>query len=74
MLCIGLDPDAALMPDIPVAEFNKRIIEATADLVCAYKPNAAFYEAIGREGMEALHAMQEDIPSYIPIIGDAKRG
>lgn len=75
LLCIGLDPDPALMPDkIGVFEFNKAIIEATADLVCAYKPNIAFYEALGIEGLNALKHTRDHIPEDIPVIGDAKRG
>ena len=46
LLCVGLDPDPKLMLEsVSVFEFNKAIIDATADLVCAYKPNIAFYEA-----------------------------
>jgi len=75
LLCVGLDPDPALMPDrIGVFEFNKAIIGATADLVCAYKPNFAFYEALGNEGLDALKRTVEYIPGGIPVIGDAKRG
>lgn len=74
LLCIGLDPDPGQMPDMPVAEFNRMIIDATADLVCAYKPNIAFYEALAGEGMKALHSILRDTPSYIPVIADAKRG
>jgi orotidine-5'-phosphate decarboxylase len=57
-----------------IAEFNKAIIEATADLVCAYKPNLAFFEAQGIEGLRALENTLAAIPSHIPVIGDAKRG
>jgi orotidine-5'-phosphate decarboxylase len=53
-LCIGLDPDPELMPEVDVLQFNKAIIEATCDLVCAYKPNMAFYEALGTEGLAIL--------------------
>jgi orotidine-5'-phosphate decarboxylase len=75
LVCVGLDPDPKLMPEkMSVADFNKAIIEATSDLVCAYKPNLAFYEAMGDEGMEALRKTIKSIPSNIPIIGDAKRG
>jgi orotidine-5'-phosphate decarboxylase len=75
LLCIGLDPDPALMPEkISVYEFNQAIIEATADLVCAYKPNIAFYEAMGSEAVKALHKTMEYIPNDIPRIIDAKRG
>ena len=75
LLCVGLDPNPELMPDkITVSEFNKAIIEATADLVCAYKPNLAFYEALGNDGLDALRQTIERIPDNIPVIGDAKRG
>ena len=74
LLCVGLDPDPARMPVADVAEFNRAIIEATADLVCAYKPNMAFYEAFGIPGLEALRATLDAIPDWIPVISDAKRG
>jgi len=73
-LCIGLDPDPALMPETSLLDFNKAIVDATADLVCAYKPNLAFYEALGIDGIKALQKTTEYIPDYIPIIGDGKRG
>ncbi|MBF8267025.1 MAG: orotidine 5'-phosphate decarboxylase [Dehalococcoidia bacterium] len=74
ILCVGLDPDPALMPVKSVFEFNRAIIDATADLVCCYKPNLAFYEALGMDGLEALLRTLERIPRDIPVIGDAKRG
>ena len=74
LLCVGLDPDPALMPVEDVLDFNRAIIEATADLVCCYKPNLAFYEALGIPGLEALQRTLEYIPGDIPVIGDAKRG
>lgn len=74
LLCIGLDPDPKLMPErIGIFEFNKAIIEATSDLVCAYKPNIAFYEALGIEGLDALKRTVECIPNNLVAIGDAKR-
>jgi orotidine-5'-phosphate decarboxylase len=73
-LCIGLDPDPELMPEIDVLQFNQAIIEATCDLVCAYKPNLAFYEALGTEGLAILEKTVKYIPGDIPVIGDAKRG
>jgi orotidine-5'-phosphate decarboxylase len=74
LLCIGLDPDPELMPDIDVFQFNKEIIDATSDLVCAYKPNLAFYEASGIEGLKAMESTIAYIPDSVPVIGDAKRG
>ena len=75
LLCVGLDPDPRLMPDkVGIFEFNKAIIDATSDLVCAYKPNFAFYEALGNEGLDALRQTVKHIPDNIPVIGDAKRG
>jgi len=75
LLCIGLDPDPKLIPDnVGIFEFNKAIIDATTDLVCAYKLNLAFYEAIEDEGLDALKGTVKYIPSNIPVIGDAKRG
>ena len=73
-LCIGLDPHPELMPEVDVLQFNKAIIEATSDLVCAYKPNLAFYEALGTEGLAVLEKTMKCIPGNIPVIGDAKRG
>ncbi|MDP6043007.1 MAG: orotidine-5'-phosphate decarboxylase [Dehalococcoidales bacterium] len=75
LLCVGLDPDPEMMPhQVSVFEFNRVIIEATADLVCAYKLNFAFYEALGDEGFNILRRTVEHIPNDIPVIGDAKRG
>ena len=75
LLCVGLDPDPALLPEgTDIFDFNKAIIDATADLVCAYKPNIAFYEAMGNAGLDALKRTREYIGSDIPVIVDAKRG
>ncbi len=75
LLCIGLDPDPKRIPTgISIADFNREIIEHTSDLVCAYKPNFAFYEALGIEGLTILQKTIEYIPDDIPVIGDAKRG
>ncbi|MCS7198023.1 MAG: orotidine-5'-phosphate decarboxylase [Candidatus Bipolaricaulota bacterium] len=81
-LCIGLDSELSKLPTFlrerhgpyAVLEFNRAIIEVTADLVCAYKPNLAFYEMLGPVGLEILYRTRELIPKEIPIIGDAKRG
>jgi orotidine-5'-phosphate decarboxylase len=80
LLCIGLDVDKDKIPkhllstSNPVLEFNRQIIEATSDLVCAYKPNLAFYEAMGEYGMKALRETIKLIPKTILSIGDGKRG
>jgi orotidine-5'-phosphate decarboxylase len=74
LLCIGLDVDPQLMPEkVGVFEFNKAIIDATSELVCAYKPNVAFYEALGNEGLDALKRTVGYVPDDIPVIADAKR-
>jgi len=74
LLCIGLDPDPELMPGVEILEFNKAIIEATSDLVCAYKPNLAFYEALGSAGLAIMEETMKHIPGDVPVIADAKRG
>jgi orotidine-5'-phosphate decarboxylase len=82
-LCIGLDSDPALIPgflkdtELPQYEFNKKIIEATHDLVIAYKPNLAFYEMNGAKGWEALEQTCRYIRDHYPeifLIADGKRG
>ncbi len=74
-LCIGLDPDPALMPPgMEIHEFNKAVIDATSDLVCAYKANFAFFEAHAKSCPDDLRRTILHIPKDIPIIGDAKRG
>ena len=84
-LAIGLDPDPGRIPESvapgaapaeQVVEFNRRIVEATAGLAAAYKPNSAFYEALGGEGFEALRetiaAIRRGAPGAAVIL-DAKR-
>src|SRR6478609_9715797 len=83
-LCVGLDPDAEkLNHDIledeenPIYEFNKRIIDATAPHCVAFKPNSAFYEAYGLNGLTSLDKTIRYIKTNYPdhfIIADAKRG
>lgn len=83
LVCIGLDSDFDKLPesikskDNPQFEFNKAIIDATHDLVCAYKPNSAFYEALGDRGVKNLKLTCDYLTNTypeIPIILDAKRG
>lgn len=84
LLCIGLDPTPDQIParyrrpdGDPIAAilaWNQAVIEQTADLVCAYKPNIAFYEALGLPGLGLLRQTLDLIPDYIPVILDVKRG
>ena len=75
LLCVGLDPDPSrLPPGTDVDAWLREVIEATSDLVCCYKPNAAFFEARGSVGMEALLQLIEGVPDEIPVLLDAKRG
>ncbi len=77
LVCVGLDPEPARMPLSDVAAFNRAIVDATADLVCAFKPNLGHYEALGIPGLSALEETIEHIRSAAPgvvLIGDAKRG
>ena len=76
LVCIGLDPQPARTRPDDILEFNLQVIEATADLVCAYKPQSAFYEAAGNVGWQALTetiaAVRRLAPDAIVIL-DAKR-
>lgn len=79
-LCVGLDTDITKIPEFLLAEedpiftFNKAIIEATADLCVAYKPNIAFYESYGAKGWETLQKTWAALPNNTFSIADAKRG
>ena len=79
-LCVGLDPDPDRIPahlrgaDDPVFAFNRAIIDATADLCVAYKPNLAFYEALGPDGWRSLQRTLDYLPDEHFTIADAKRG
>lgn len=82
LVCVGLDSEIAKLPEQlkttehPQFEFNKAIIDATHDLVCAYKPNSAFYEARGEKGIAELKMtfdyITQNHPEIITIL-DAKR-
>ena len=82
LLCVGLDPDPFKYPQhFPgdpapdaLVTWAKSIINQTADLVCCYKPNIAFYEQFGPPGLEALRQIIAAVPTHIPILLDAKRG
>lgn len=82
-LCVGLDSDIQKLPkhllerENPIFEFNKAIIDATADHCVAYKPNLAFYESLGADGWKAFELtvgyLKQNYPKHL-IIADAKRG
>ena len=78
-ICLGLDLDPKKMPKEHASspkgmfDFVKAIVDATADQVCAYKPNLAFYEALGSDGFALLQLIVERIPDNIPVIIDGKR-
>jgi orotidine 5'-phosphate decarboxylase subfamily 2 len=77
LLCVGLDPHPELLVEKSAEaafSFCLRIIEQTMDLACAYKPNSAFFEALGPEGMRVLGEVIQAIPTEIPVVLDAKRG
>jgi orotidine-5'-phosphate decarboxylase len=82
LLCVGLDPEQERLPSrlrsMPVTRavtyFCQAIIEATAPFVCAFKPNLAFFEVLGPEGMYVFQNVIKTVPEHIPIIVDAKRG
>lgn len=79
-ICVGLDSDLEKIPEHlksnknPILDFNKSIIDATAEYSAAYKLNFAFYEKLGLKGWETLYETINYIPKDILIIADAKRG
>ncbi|GAA4176771.1 orotidine-5'-phosphate decarboxylase [Sphingobacterium ginsenosidimutans] len=79
-LCVGLDTDLTKIPEHllddedPIYSFNKAIIDATADLCVAYKPNIAFYECYGLKGWQSLQKTWAALPKDCFSIADAKRG
>jgi len=77
LVCVGLDTQPEMLAaGETLLQFNRRIVDATRDLVCAYKPNSAFYEALGLEGMESLRETISYVHATagVPVILDAKRG
>ena len=83
-LCVGLDPNLRLLPDQIknkigssselVLQFCQLVIDATKDHCAAYKPNLAFFEALGKKGLKVLAEVIDYIPDSHIIITDAKRG
>ena len=89
LLCVGLDPTPEACPAQywgkgpdgaadglcdALLRWNRAVIAATSNLVCCYKPNSAFYEALGLAGMTLLRETIAAIPAHIPVLLDAKRG
>ncbi len=79
-VCVGLDPDLTKLPRSidrnpeGAERFLERIIETTSDISCAYKPNFAFFGALGPEGLDILVRIRKAIPSDVPVILDFKAG
>ncbi|MGI8607725.1 MAG: orotidine-5'-phosphate decarboxylase, partial [Candidatus Dormibacteria bacterium] len=79
-VCVGLDPDLDALPagfeptPDDVLRFVTAIVEATAEFAAVFKPNSAFYEAMGPPGMEVLQAVIAAVPAGTPVLLDAKRG
>lgn len=82
VLCVGLDPDLSKIPDLfkrvtdteTILNFCEAVISSTLDYCIAYKPNLAFFEALGREGLNVYHEVISIIPETHFVISDAKRG
>ena len=80
IVCVGLDPEPDLIPEMlgsgPQAalRFLRKVIRATSDYACAYKPNLAFYERYGSAAFDVLALTLQAIPDDIPVVLDAKRG
>jgi orotidine-5'-phosphate decarboxylase len=80
VMCLGLDPDPAALPDgfsrdlAGVERFARLLVEAAAPFAAAVKPNLAFYEAFGSEGLAALERIRGILPDDLPVVIDAKRG
>lgn len=79
LLCVGLDMDVRRLPEgFPkdaegVLAYGREVVAATQDLCAAYKPNTAFFEVLGSEGWSALERLVASVPSWMPVILDAKR-
>ena len=74
LVCVGLDPDFKRHKVAEIADYNRAVIEATAPYAVCFKPNIAFYEQFGLDGLRALEKTLAAIPTGIPVIGDVKRG
>src|SRR5258708_12485758 len=75
LLCVGLDPEPKQVPGglEGAIELCRRLIDATSDAACCYKPNAAFWEQYGPRGWQGLARLRQSVPSPIPLIPHANR-
>ena len=79
-ICVGLDPDLTKLPNSispdsdGIVRFLTNIIDATSDIACVYKPNLAFFGALGTDGLSILRQVRDHIPSDVPVILDFKAG
>ena len=77
-LCVGLDPVMSRLPEVarsskdPLLTFGRTIVENTADIACAYKPNLGFWLSEGADGILALQRLIGEVPDYLPVILDGK--
>ncbi len=79
LLCVGMDPVEAVLPSgtdlySRLVAWGTDLVSQTADFACCFKPNIAFYEQFGLDGLRALTEILQHIPSYLPVLLDAKRG
>jgi len=74
LVCVGLDPDIGRHHAADVADYLRAVVDATAPYAACFKPNIAFFEQFGLDGLRALEWTLDAIPSGIPVIGDVKRG
>lgn len=80
VLCVGIDPEASALPDgfpatlAGVERFARLVVEASVPYAAAVKPNLAFFEAFGAEGVAALERLRALVPADVPFVADAKRG
>lgn len=80
VLCVGLDPDPEALPPgfsadaAGIARLARLVVEASAPVAAAFKPNLAYFEAFGSAGLRALEGLRGTIPADIPVVVDAKRG
>ena len=73
-LCVGLDPRPEGGDLLATGRWLRQVVEETAPFAAAYKPNIAYFEAMGLGGIDLLHGLLKDMPEDIPVVLDAKRG